>query len=134
MSDGKQDKKDFMAGRNGSDELAVASLLVALILLIINCFAQQLWLTIINLVFIVYGLFRFFSPASAALSEQNEHFASLIGPAAPWLRDPAAAYKETRTYKHIQCPNCGQMVRVPRGKGAIRVTCPRCHEKFETRS
>ena len=53
---------------------------------------------------------------------------------APWLRDPAAALKESQQYKHLQCPHCGQMVRVPRGKGAIRVTCPRCHEKFDTRS
>lgn len=134
MSNGKQNLNDFMRGRNGTDELAIASLVVALVLLIINCFAQQLWLTILVLAFIAYGLFRFLAPASAQLEEQNEHFVSLIGPAAPWLRDPVAAWKESKDFKHLQCPHCGQMVRVPRGKGAIRVTCPRCHEKFETRS
>ena len=35
---------------------------------------------------------------------------------------------------YITCPNCGQKVRVPRGKGKIRVTCPSCHQKFDARS
>lgn len=28
------------------------------------------------------------------------------------------------------CPECGQSLRVPRGKGTIRVTCPKCKKSF----
>jgi hypothetical protein len=28
------------------------------------------------------------------------------------------------------CPNCGQSLRLPQGKGAIRVTCPKCKNAF----
>ena len=31
----------------------------------------------------------------------------------------------------IKCPNCGQQVRVPRDKGRIRITCPKCHTQFD---
>ena len=31
---------------------------------------------------------------------------------------------------YFDCPKCRQTVRVPRGKGKISITCPRCHEKF----
>ena len=34
----------------------------------------------------------------------------------------------------VKCKNCGQMLSVPRGKGRIRVTCPRCGTKVEKKS
>ena len=32
--------------------------------------------------------------------------------------------------RHFRCPKCHQKVRVPRGKGKIQITCPKCGEKF----
>ena len=29
---------------------------------------------------------------------------------------------------------CGQILSVPKGKGKLRVTCPRCRAKMETKS
>ncbi|RQD69444.1 MAG: glutaredoxin family protein [Tindallia sp. MSAO_Bac2] len=30
------------------------------------------------------------------------------------------------------CPNCHRRMRVPKGKGKIRVTCPHCQHKYVT--
>ena len=35
-----------------------------------------------------------------------------------------------REHRYFDCPKCRQLVRVPRGKGKIAITCPRCREKF----
>ena len=35
-----------------------------------------------------------------------------------------------RQNRYFDCPKCHQTVRVPRGKGKISITCPRCKEKF----
>lgn len=35
-----------------------------------------------------------------------------------------------RQNRYFDCPKCRQLVRVPRGKGKIAITCPRCKEKF----
>ena len=43
-------------------------------------------------------------------------------------------WSERKTSKFIKCPTCGQMLSVPKGKGRIRVTCPKCRTKMETRS
>jgi ribosomal protein S27AE len=43
-------------------------------------------------------------------------------------------WTERKTSHFLKCPNCGQILSVPKGKGKIRVTCPRCHAKMETKS
>ena len=43
-------------------------------------------------------------------------------------------WKERKTSAFLKCPNCGQILSVPKGKGKIRVTCPKCHAKMETKS
>lgn len=34
-------------------------------------------------------------------------------------------------HKYFLCPNCKQTVRVPRGRGQITITCPKCKQKFD---
>lgn len=34
-------------------------------------------------------------------------------------------------YHHFLCPCCGQKLRVPRGRGRVEVTCPKCKTVFE---
>lgn len=43
-------------------------------------------------------------------------------------------WKERKTKAFLKCPNCGTMLSVPKGKGKIIVTCPKCHARMETKS
>lgn len=43
-------------------------------------------------------------------------------------------WSERKTSRFLKCPSCGQMLSIPKGKGRIRVTCPKCHAKMETKS
>lgn len=43
-------------------------------------------------------------------------------------------WKERKTKAFLKCPTCGTMLSVPKGKGRLIVTCPKCHTKMETRS
>ena len=43
-------------------------------------------------------------------------------------------WKERKEKAFLKCPNCGTMLSVPRGKGKIIVTCPKCHARMETKS
>ena len=51
-------------------------------------------------------------------SKENRKFLQIVGR----LKD--------RQNRYFDCPKCHQLVRVPRGKGKISITCPRCREKF----
>ena len=83
---------------------------------------------------ISYSMFRIQSKNLGSRSRENEAFLKALGPARPWVQNPRAAWTEFRTYKHVKCTSCHQKVRVPRGKGKLRVTCPRCKTKFEVKS
>lgn len=43
-------------------------------------------------------------------------------------------WQEYRTYRYLICPQCSQRLRVPRGKGKIRVTCTKCRNQFVAKS
>lgn len=44
----------------------------------------------------------------------------------------AAEYRKDN--KVFKCRKCGQMLRVPKGKGKVKVTCPKCGESFIKRT
>ena len=48
-----------------------------------------------------------------------------------WL---ALAVRRDKEHRYFKCPNCGQYLRVPRGKGKITVNCRNCGASFEERS
>jgi len=43
-------------------------------------------------------------------------------------------WREYRSFRYLICPQCSQRLRVPRGKGKIRVTCTKCRNQFIAKS
>lgn len=138
MADEKTDVKQkvttWMSGRNGWDELTVVVFVVALLLVVINVFVRTFILSIFALLLMGCVVWRVLSRNVEERETENAVFLDFVSPILPWLRHPVAAAKEVRTYKHLSCPECGQRVRVPRKKGKIRITCPKCQAKFEAKS
>lgn len=125
---------NWMRGRNGADALGNTALGISVILLVIDIFARTRWLSAIALVAALYACWRTSSKDLSARRRENHAFLTHIGPLAQWVSNPKGTLDETRNYRHLTCPSCGQKMRVPRGKGRMRVTCPACHNKFEARS
>lgn len=136
MAKGNANNKinELLRGRNGSDELSVFCLVLALLFLIVNIFVRSIFFTVLSLVLIGYSAWRMFSRNLEARENENAVFSDFLGPVRPWLRNPARAASEAREYKHFKCPECGKRMRVPRGKGKIRIRCRECGHKFEARS
>lgn len=42
--------------------------------------------------------------------------------------------KDRKNYKYFQCPSCHQKIRVPKGRGKIRIHCPKCGHDFEKKT
>ena len=118
-------------GRNGADELSSIAANVAIVLIIVSLFARTSWIVLAALVLLGYSWWRISSKDVVKRSRENEALVARLGPVAAWLVNPVAAAGEARKYKHLSCPSCAQRVRVPRGKGKVRIICPKCHTRFE---
>lgn len=124
----------WMTGRNGSDELGTTALGLSIVALLVSLIARLRWLDIIALALALYSCWRLISKNVSQRRKENRIFLSKIGPIGQWIKNPHASFEEARAYKHLTCPACQKKMRVPRGKGKMRVTCPACHKKFDARS
>lgn len=112
----------FMAGRYGTDKLNMVILGAGLVVCLISMFFQitavNLILTLISYGLMFWALFRSFSRDTYKRYEENRRFLRFLD-----------RFKD-REHRYFTCPRCRQPVRVPRGKGKIAITCPKCREKF----
>ena len=132
----------FMIGRNGPDDLVRFSLVVAIVLMVLSMVLPDAtaravfsWLA---LAVIVYGYFRMISKNVSKRYQENCAFLRVFDKAAAPFRRAGKQAEERKKYgktHHIyRCKNCGQSLRVPKGKGTIKVTCPKCGTSFTTKS
>ena len=116
----------FMEGRYGSDKLNSYILGVALVVVLLAALIRvpllNLILHAVAYVLMFWSIFRSLSRNTYKRYEENRRFLRLLDQ----LRD--------RDHRYYSCPKCRQTVRVPRGKGKIAITCPRCREKFVRKS
>lgn len=123
-----------MIGRYGQDELGKFILSLALILLVINLFVKTSALSAVALILIFYSYYRIFSRDTSARYAENKKFLDTIEPLRRKFFTSKNKYENRKVYKYIKCPNCKLEMKVPKGKGKIRVTCKSCGEKFVIKS
>ena len=73
--------------------------------------------------------FRVFSRNLPRRREENARFLR-------WMRTARGrmARLRDREHRYFPCPGCGATCRVPRGKGTLRITCPKCGHVMEKRT
>ena len=78
----------------------------------------NLVLSAISYALMAWAIFRTFSRNTYKRYQENRKYLMLL----QRLKD--------REHCYFDCPRCRQQVRVPRGKGKIAISCPKCKEKF----
>lgn len=43
-------------------------------------------------------------------------------------------YVNRKTTKYFRCKGCGQILSIPRGKGTMRIVCPKCKTEVMKKS
>jgi hypothetical protein len=124
-----------MQGRYGMDDLNRClywSFLVLFILeLIIPFRPVKAVLGWVTLAIIIWETFRMFSRNIPKRYSENLKFLDMTAGLRRAMRLNRRKFDDRKTYRYFKCPGCGQEVRVPKGKGRIRITCPKCHQSFE---
>ena len=118
----KNKLRQFTAGRYGTDKLNTCILVLGVTVSIVAAILRDPLLTLIlatiSYVLMFWAIFRTFSRNTYKRYRENRKFLMLLDR----IKD--------RDHRYFTCPRCRQPVRVPRGKGKIAITCPKCKEKF----
>lgn len=124
-----QKLQQFMVGRYGNDEFTLFLSIAGLILGLLANFKYLGFLYYIGAILIFFGLFRTLSKNyNARRKELNRYLL--------WSAKPKAEIKllinriqERETHKYFKCKKCKAVLRVPKGRGKIEITCPKCSAK-----
>ena len=124
----------FMQGRNGVDDLSKALNITVLVLLVISIFTGWNVLYIVALALMGYMYFRIFSKNIPKRYAENQKYRNFRYDATIKWNNKKKEWAQRKIYRFYRCPMCRQKVRVPRGRGRICITCPKCRTEFVKKS
>jgi uncharacterized paraquat-inducible protein A len=126
--------KNFMSGRHGSDQLSMALLIFSVILTFVAKLVNLPLLALLSYIPLGICLFRMLSKNNSKRSMENYKFAILISPIYSWLKKTQKHAMDSKTHRFFKCPSCNAKLRLPKGKGKIIITCPKCKTEFAKRT
>lgn len=126
--------KKKMVGRYGVDQLSMALLLTGLILMMVTLPIKWLLIRLLSLIPIILCYYRIFSKKIYKRQQENFKFIRFYTPILKKMNLIKKRFKERKTHRYFKCPTCKQTLRVPKGKGNISITCPKCQNTFHGHS
>jgi len=119
----------FAQGRYGTDELNHVLLFSALAMTFLAYIDKLRFLSVIAYALLIYVLLRSFSRNYDKRGKELQGYLKIKNGIAGWFSLQKRKFRERKTHRYFRCTQCRTVMRVPRGKGTIAITCPRCGTK-----
>ena len=147
-------RKPFFSGRNGADELSVTLVVLSVVLFLAapifdEKYIQGIFLLLGGILFVL-GLLRSLSTNIGKRRHENQVFLDLFRTETKEEKErrkreeeekrereklrKERRKEEEKTHAFFRCPQCGKELRVPKGKGKIKIRCPNCSHEFIRKS
>ncbi len=123
----------LMYGRYGTDQLNFALLILYFILYILSALFHSDLLSLLSVLCLIFAFYRMFSRQLERRRTENAKFLDMVGPFIRKYRVHKSRRRD-KDHRYFRCPNCGQHLRVPKGKGKISITCRNCGVSFEEKT
>ena len=124
----------FMTGRYGADALSNFMLGSAVVIMLLNLVLRIPLLNTLILVIFVLIYIRMFSRNIQKRYQENMKFLQLKNRFMGKFQKNKRNVEQMKNYHIYRCPGCNQKIRIPRGKGKIMITCPKCGKEFQKKS
>ena len=126
----KERMQRFMAGRYGNDQLNQFIFIVAIISMVLEIITRQSLFYTLTLVLLILAYVRVFSRNINKRYEENMKFLQKKDAILNKFRKQKYYAAQRRNFHIYTCPQCKQKIRIPKGKGKISITCPKCRTSF----
>ncbi len=70
----------------------------------------------------------------AAREKENQKWLAASAKPKRWWNMLDTMYVNRKTTKYFRCKGCGQILSIPRGKGTMRIVCPKCKTEIMKKS
>jgi len=128
----------FMQGRYGVDQFSNFLVGLALILMVIELFVPVPYirggLNLVGLSLLAYSYYRILSKNHYRRYAENQRYMKYYNKVRFFFARKKSHMEQRKTHRIYKCPSCKQAIRVPRGKGKIAITCPKCRTEFIRKS
>ena len=123
---------NFMQNRYGMDQFSRDLNIISIVLFVISLFLPAAHIGMLMFAVIGYSYFRVFSRNISARARENQWYLEKTSNIRRRIRSFISVNKQRKDFHIYTCPNpgCRAKIRIPRGKGKIEVTCPKCHTSF----
>ncbi len=128
--------RNFMMGRRGVDQFTMALYAAWVVLAVLGSLFLRSSTTVALILRLsatacaVYGIFRTLSKNISARDRENAAFLKVWTRIKSWFRGLSRRWRDRKTHVYIKCSGCGAELRVPKGKGKLIVTCPKCKQEI----
>lgn len=123
-----------MMGRYGVDEFSHFIMAAAFVFLVLNLIFRTGWFYILAIVALAYCYYRILSRNHEKRNRENIKYTYYRDKALNIFKREKSHMQQRKTHHIYTCRKCGQKIRIPRGKGKIQVTCPKCGFQFVKKS
>ena len=130
----------FMEGRYGADELgrflSVSGCAAILLSLVLSRAVPSLSKVLVCLALglVIWCYSRMLSRNVTRRRDENQKYLAKRVGVEDWFALKRTCFDQRREYAFFRCPGCGRTVRVPKGKGRVRITCRHCGYSFEKKT
>lgn len=129
--------RKVMTGRYGVDEFSRFLNMTAMLSLVLSVlFNNGLSALLLLVAFgsLIWNYIRMFSRNTYKRRAENNAYLTIRYNLTRKFSGLKQRLQQKRYYRFYKCPKCGITTRVPKGKGKIRITCPKCGEIFQRKS
>lgn len=133
----KQKLAQFMYGRRGMDEFSRFLLIAVIVLIVLSWLTSGVFRSFIGLLEIaglVYCYVRIFSRNIYKRQKENAWYLQKKAAVLRWFASLKERWQQRREYRFFRCPSCHALLRVPKKKGKLLLTCRKCGNRFERKT
>ena len=123
-----------MIGRYGTDGLNQFLSMSSIVMLLVSLLTRDSLFTWLGAALLILCYYRSLSRNISKRTEENYRFYSLKDRFNNKFRNLKEQWANRKLYHYYRCPQCRQKLRVPRGRGRIQISCPRCGTQFIKKS
>lgn len=120
----------FMTGRYGYDSFGRFLIITALVLSVLSYIPDFGWMYLLSSAVLIYALFRILSRNHAKRRNELNKYIKLSAKPKAWFAKNKRMWSERKTHRYFKCKTCRTVLRVPKGRGKIKISCPKCKSEI----